>query len=350
MWNQLKKNKHIVKIYESVFGPIHWMEYKIRHMEFPSLEKTHYSYGKLNKSKRFYVIKYNRPECGIFSMIFHLLPQIEYAIRKKYVPIIDCRETYLPLLQDGENAGKENAWDCYFEQPKGFYPLDEVYQSKHVIYVRKNAFGIKKSLNYNNLPIPDRDLRYWSSILNQYIRPNTSLKSRIENEKRLFPFDNKILGVSVRAEYRWGGMIKNSLYYQHPKVPDCKTIISEISGIMNEWGYECFFFACDDREYSEEIAQYFGDKCIRLNRPLLHFFKNGMPVYSADDRVCEFKGYTTQKKTEDYITETYLLAQCESLYTCIGTGAQFAYIVNGGQYRHLKIYNLGLWSKEELVK
>lgn len=350
MLNWLKKNQYIVKVYECIFGPIHWFVFKMKHIKWPSLEKTHFSYGKLNKNKKFYVIKYDRPECGIFSMIFHLVPQIEYAVRRNYIPIIDCRETHLPMIQNKENAGKENAWEYYFEQPLDNFSLDEVYHSKHVIYVRKNGWGFKQSLSYNDIPMPDQDLRYWSSIFNKYLKLNAVLRERIEYEKRIFPKDNKILGVSIRAGYRWGGLVKNPLYYQHPKVEECDAFIAEISRIMKEWNYDKFFLACDDREYSDRIANFFGDKCIRMNRPLLHFFENNLPIISVEERISEFKDYSTQKRTEDYIVETYLLSQCESLYACIGTGVQYAYVLNGGKYKHMLINDMGLWTKEDLVK
>ncbi len=348
MFNLLKKNKYIVKAYESVFGPLHWMGYKIRNIKLPSLEKTHFSYGNLNKDKKFYVIKYNRPECGIYSMIFHLIPQMEYALHRKYTPIIDCRETYLYMIQDEENAGKENAWDYYFEQPAGFYSLDEVYQSKHVIYVRKNAFGIKKSISYLDTPMPDKDLHYWGALFNQCLRPNAVIRDRIEKEKEGFPKDGRILGISIRAGYRWGGLMKDALYYQHPRVPDCDTFILEISRILEKWNYSSFFLSCDDREYSDRIARRFGNQCIRMDRPLLHFFENDRTVIPVEERLIEFQDYTTQKRTEDYIVETYLLSQCESLYACNGSGVQFAYIVNDGKYKNLKIYDEGLWTKEDL--
>lgn len=346
--DRLKENKHIVKLYESVFKPIHGVEYKITHIELPSTEKTHFSYGKLNKDKKFYVIKYGRPECGIFSMVFHLMPQIEYALRRRYIPIIDCKETYLPMIQDKENEGKENPWEYYFEQPGGNYSLEEVYQSKHVIYVRKKAWGIKGSLSYNDFPLPDQYLHYWSRIFNRYLKPNVTLKRRIKNEKARFPRDGRILGISIRAEYRWGGLLRHSLYYQHPKVPDCNTFIEKITKMMDEWGYGSIFLACDDREYSDRIAGHFGDKCIRMSRPLHRFFEHDLPIASWDDTTCEFSEYTTREKTEDYIVETYLLAQCDSLYTCIGTGAQFAYVINSGRYKFMEVSNDGLWTKEDL--
>ena len=83
-----------------------------------------------------------------------------------------------------------------------------------------------------------------------------------------------------------------------------------------------------------------------MNRPLLHFFENGLPLASLDDG--EFKDYSIRKKTEDYIAETYLLSQCDSLYACISTGVQVAYIINGGKYKNMLIDEKGLWTKEDL--
>lgn len=343
----LKKSKFLVKVYEGVFESVHWFIYVLKNTNWPSLERTHFSYGKLNRDKKFYVIKYARPECGIFSMILHLMPQIEYAVRKKYIPIIDCRETYLPILQDPENAGKENSWEYYFEQPGGSYSLDEVYQSKHVIYVRPNGWGIRRSLNYNDMQLSEKELHYWSALFNQYIRPNKDIQERICCEKSCFPRGQKILGVYVRAEYRWGGMVGKKLFYQHPKVADCDTFIALVEQKMNEWGYSWIFVSCDDREYSDKIARYFGDKCIRMDRPLWCLFENGVPQ-EEKQIMREYEKYTIQKKMEDYIVETYLLSQCDALFACMGTGAQYAYVINGGKYSHFQIYNDGLWTMEEI--
>jgi len=217
-----------------------------------------------------------------------------------------------------------------------------------VIYVRKNAFGIKKSINYNDLPMPDQDLQYWSNVFNKCLKPNAVIRNRIEREMANFPKGKKLLGVSIRAEYRWGGLSKHPLYYQHPKVASCDEWIDQIEKILDDWKYDIFFLACDDREYSDRICGYFGNKCIRMERRLLKLFENDQ-VVPLEDTSIEFKDYSIQKKTEDYITETYILSRCDSLFTCIGSGVQFAYIVNGGKYEHIKVHNLGLWTKEELA-
>ena len=130
----------------------------------------------------------------------------------------------------------------------------------------------------------------------------------------------------------------------------CDEVIAEIGRLMSEWGYEYFFFACDDREYSDRIADYYGKQCIRMNRKLYHFFENGEPIpfESLNIITVEFENYTMQQKTEDYIVETYLLSKCDSLYTDGGSGLRYAYIVNGGMYKHFEMHETGLWTEEDM--
>lgn len=55
----------------------------------------------------------------------------------------------------------------------------------------------------------------------------------------------------------------------------------------------------------------------------------------------ELKDITVRERNEEYIIETYLLAQCCSCYSCHGGGATFAYFLNGGLYEHAEFYNAG---------
>lgn len=112
------------------------------------------------------------------------------------------------------------------------------------------------------------------------------------------------------------------------------------------WGYDSFFLVCDDREYSERIAEAFGKECIRMNRPLQHYFHNGVPVEDENVDV-EYKDYTIQKRNEDYITECFLLARCDSLLSWIASGAQFSYLLNKTKYKFLEVHDEGRWTEED---
>ena len=79
------------------------------------------------------------------------------------------------------------------------------------------------------------------------------IMDKIKAEKeRLFLGEN-IMGVSLRAGYRRHALLKQEIVKGHPKVADCEYYIKIIQQKMDEWGYDKFFLACDDREYTTKI-------------------------------------------------------------------------------------------------
>lgn len=310
--------------------------------------KTRFSYGKCNSDKVFHVIKSDAARCGMFSLILvNIMPYLKISERKGYIPIIDFKNTvHLPLIQDKENYGKINPWEDYFEQPGGAYTLDEVYKSAKVEMCNPNKYGFQVVMWNNMMPMPAEELRYWSRIANKYIRPTKEIFDKIQEEKiRLFKQNKKVMGVSIRAEYRRDALLKMDLIKGHPKVGSCEYYIEMIQKKMNEWGYDRFFLACDDREYVVKMDQFFGEKCCHMDRRYKHLFIKDIPVQTDNIKEInrEYEGCTIKDTTTEYIVETYLLAACESLYSTIGGGSQFAYIINGGKYENLEIYNEGLY-------
>ena len=194
------------------------------------------------------------------------------------------------------------------------------------------------------MPMPPEKLIYWSQIANKYIRPIKEISEKIKKEKRkLFSDTEKIMGVSIRAGYRRAALLNQNIINDHPKVGSCEEFIEIIQMQMNEWGYESFFLACEDREYVTKIEKYFGEKCVHMDRKYLHMFHNDTPVADMDELFQEYEGISIKEKTIEYIIETYLLAECDSLYSTVNGGAEFAYIINGGKYINFRTYNEGLY-------
>lgn len=345
--SKLKKSKLIVQIYESVMNLMHKCLLKVRLFKKKHV-KTRFSYGKCNSDKVFHVIKSDAVGCGLFSLILvNVLPYLRISDKKGYVPIIDYKNTIpFPLIQDEENYGKDNPWEDYFEQPGGKYTLDEVYKSAKVEMCNPNKYGFEVVMWNSVMPMPAEELRYWSRIANKYIRPTKEIFDKIQEEKtRLFRQNEKVMGVSIRAEYRRDALLKLDIIKGHPKVESCEYYIEMIQKKMKEWRYNRFFLACDDREYVMKIENYFGEKCCHMDRRYRHWFINDIPVPGENIREIdkEYEGCTIREKTVEYIVETYLLASCDSLYSTIGGGAQFAYLVNGGKFKNLEFYDKGLY-------
>lgn len=306
------------------------------------------SYGDRNKDKKFRIVGNHCPAAraqGLTSTVFEVLPSIIDAREQGYIPVVDFYRSnrYQLMLQERELWKKENAWEYYFTQPEKGVSLEEVWQSK---YVEKQ---IKRYSNRHRIGdglIKSSDFRYLSLALRHNIHLQNEIKEKVRREKhRLFSQTNKILGVGIRAGYRRGILLNIPLYDNHPNIGSCKDYIDEIERKLNKWNYDSFFLSIDDRAYLEEIKKYFGKSCIYLERPRGHYFKDALldiPCLPGDDEaMIEFTDISIRTRNEDYLIELYLLAQCDGLYASRGTGNNFAYLVNGGRYNHVKFTDLG---------
>lgn len=340
---QRKPLSYLLKIYDNNMAKLKWkFHIKIRRLKVILFTQTHFSFGKENKDKVFFVIKSPGSTMGLYSIILFILPYIKYAIHKGYIPIIDFKNSYNGLIQDSDKKGKENAWEYYYKQPIKTYTLDDVYQSRRVIMTIE-GINRKDTPNWNDMfPCSEQDLRFWNNIISSYIRPNDVVMNKIsEKYEKLFKSTGKVMGVGVRAGYRRGMLLNEALYNGHPKVPSCEEFLGIVNEKLKEWKCDHIFLACDDREYLQKFLDFFGDKCIYMQRRLKHYFENDKPVKEIDQCMIEYEDSTIRETTEDYMVETYLLSKCDCLYSCIGGGAEFAYFVNGGKYEHLEVYNEG---------
>lgn len=344
---KLKKYPFIVGIYESIFGRLHKLRRKVinqyRIIYFRMNNKTRFCYGEKNQNKTFFVIPATE-KCGLYSNIFIALPIMEYAKRRGYISVLDFKNSYASMLQDEDKKGLENAWEYYYEQPERV-SLEEVYQSKRVIHYSGKVYPVKIPDWNSMFPTSEQELIHWHNFIVNNIHLQRSLEERIEKtEVELFA-GKKILGIGVRAGFRAASILKKPSIAGHPIVPACEEMMQIVENKMKEWDYSYIFLSCDDREYQQKFLKYFGDRCIVMERHLKHYFENGIPICNQQNihRVmCEYKDISKREEVEEYIVEVYLLSKCDSLYSCIGGGAEFAYFLNGGKYEHLDVYNEGM--------
>lgn len=345
---KLKQNTVVLAVYESVFGKLHKAGRRVQRelgiVKTLMTVKTRFCFGDKNKDKTFFVVSCDGKQMGLYSMIFYMLPFIEYAHKKNYIPMIDLQKSNMPLIQDGDRFGLENPWEYYYEQPGKGYTLDEVYQSRNVIIMKDGAFRIKMPDWNTMFPTTDDELKRWNHMIKSYIRLNKELAERVEKEReRIFKPGRKVLGVGIRAGLRAGMMRNAALYNGHPIQPTCEELINIVAAKMKEWKCDTLFVSCDDREYLDKFIFCFGKMCYCIDRKLKHLFKNGDLVADVSNRLVELEGSTIRSRTEEYMMEVYILAECDCLYSCMGGGSEFSYFVNGGQYAHIEVYDKGLY-------
>lgn len=306
------------------------------------------SYGDKNRYKKFRIVCNKSPYAyhqGLISTISIILPYMIEARLHGYIPVVDlCKNSRCQImLQEPELAKKENAWEYYFTQPNREISLEEVRQSR---YVEEQI----KHCSNTNYYLGDGNIR--GGILTQLIRwgihQNIHLQPKIKNKlirekRRLFSDTDRILGIGIRAGYRWGIMGDYSVLNGHPMVGSCAECIKSIEKKLAEWNYDTFFLAIDDREYLEEIKKYFGGSCISTERPRMHFFRDALKDIpeAGEDAYVEVADISMRNQNEDYLVELYLLAQCDSLYSYRGTGYNFSYLINNGRYSRVEFEDLG---------
>ena len=344
----IKRNQSIVSLYDFIFGKIHSEKRNFIRMiiriRTKFTVKSRYSYGDKNKDVVFFLIKWKEKNHGLYSMTMNMLPYIVYAVKKGYIPVIDLKNSYMPSIQDSNKEGKENAWEYYFEQPFAPYSLEDVYQSKNVVLKIEELCKMNRPDWNAMFPAREDELKYWSSMFCTYIRLNKDLRNRTELVAAEIMQNQKVLGISVRAGYRAIMMKNMRIINGHPVQPTCEELIKIIEQKLEEWSYDVFFLACDDREYHDQIEEYFGTRCLSMKRRLRNYFINGKPYSTSEEAFKEFIGSSFRETTEEYVIETAILAQCDSLYTTGGGGSEFAYFMNGGKYKHIELYDGGIYT------
>lgn len=341
---RLKNSKWLVNAYETVMNPLHALRYIVKRKMarlIESMKKSEIiSYGDKNADKTF-VILTPFSKCGIYSTILLNLPYIECIRRKGYYPIMDFQNYYNSMIQDEDKKGVENAWTYYYKQMDGF-KIEEVYQSKNVI-LEWNRLKRVRIPNWNEkIPLSDREMKRWSKVLVDNLYLTDTIEQRVNNFKEKIFQDRKVLGVGIRAGYRALMLRKHPVIEGHPQVPDCEEMIHIVENKMKEWNYHYIFVSCDDREYFDKFRAHFKDRCLFMERALLHYFDNDYANIEWKDIGKELNTVSIRMQQEQYVEEIHLLAQCDSLYCCKGGGYQFAYILNGGKYKYFEAYNEGL--------
>lgn len=345
----LKKNRTVLALYETVFGKLHMVHRRVqkdvRILKTRMTVKTRFCFGDKNRDKTFFVISCDGKQMGLYSMIFYMLPFIEFAHKKKYIPMIDLQKSNMPLIQDEDRFGLENPWEYYYEQPGKGYTLDEVYQSRNVIIMRDEAIRLTMPDWNTMFPTTDKEIKRWNQVITTYIRLNKELKDRVAKERaRIFKPGRKVMGVGIRAGLREGMLRNVALYNGHPVQPTCEELIDIVAAKIKEWGCDSLFVSCDDREYLNKFISHFGEMCYYTERKLFHFFKDDQVILNETERRRELNEITSKRRVEEYILEVYLMAQCDCLYSCRGGGSEFAYFVNGGKYEHIEVYDKGLYT------
>lgn len=307
--------------------------------------------------KTYVIIKLNdeiNEHQGLLSLTQEVLKAANEIRIAGFQPVVDFSDLvgkcmYFP--RDEWLTG-ENPWDYFFKQPDKSDTLEKAYCSQHTRILR-HSYGTMNNFGaYELFSSSPEQLRYWQKVVKRNLHLSDLIKSRVDSEKKkLFTGNEKVIGVSIRAGYRAGGLGGFQLLYdKHPVVRSCEEYIERTEKKMKLWGCTKVFLMIDDREYHTRFLEYFGKDLLYIDRPLARYFKDGKPqadeikdvflpcVYEELDEITE------KERAADYLAEVYLLSMCDSLYCSLGTGQAFSYLLNNGNYHYADVDDSGRYT------
>lgn len=292
------------------------------------------SYGNKNRDKTFYVIRTDSTQrWGVFTTYNFVLNNIKYACEHNWIPVVDYKNYYLCGLQDEDKRGKENAWNYYFEDLVPEYSLDEVYESQNVILgpLRGQPCG---SIDWSeNLDFYSGKYKKYFQLANQYIRFNKQLLEKVQKiYQQVFPKQEKVLGVTIRAGAYWGYVTQDSGWKNHRKGLSVQECIQHIIDCMEELKVQSFFLSCDDQYYIDTIKEKFGDKCYYYQRTRSAFFQNDGTPNTAERTRVPIMQCDVVERNQDYIIEVILLSKCNYLLGIKGGAAVATHFIKGEPY------------------
>lgn len=279
--------------------------------------------------KKYVLIKRYGDHLGLFSYVITNIGNINKALKRNQIPIIDMQSYKNPFLNENE-VGKVNSWELYFEQPCNVTISDvDVNECDEITSVNRNRPNDSMRFFLNK-----RVSHYWNDLAKKYLRLNEKTKKYIDDQqKKYFNTDDKVLGILCR-----GTDYINLRPFRHPVQPSSKMVIEKAKKVMNEKKCNKIFLATEDENILNEFKSEFGNSLIYINQKR---FSNTENKYLSE---IEFnRKNDSYLKGLEYLTSIVLLSRCNCFIAgrtsgTIGVmlmtnGFEYTYFWDLGRYR-----------------
>lgn len=289
-------------------------------------------FGKKNPDKLFYVIRCSKSDLGFMGLYNHVVSQIELALSKGAVPVVDCQYYPNDYLLEDDQVGKVNGWELFFLQPTEI-SLREVYESQNVIMGAGGSYACLSKV------YDESALMQSHHIVKQYIKLNPTAKEVCEREAERLGFsENRILGVKCR-----GSDFVSARPKGHSIPPDAQQTIDKIEELTEKWGgFDYIFVATEDEHIFESLKDYYGEKLIYNETKRLSLAEvNGKWLNELFDSSKAEDGYKYIRMLE-YLVSIWLLAECDALVAPV-VGGTLSAMEMKGKYEHVYLFDLGIY-------
>ena len=276
------------------------------------------SFGNLNPTTHFFIIRRRPPGWGFFSNYFYVLKGIMHAEQNNLVPVVDMENYWIGELSSLKKInGTHNAW-CYFFNQTSEFTLSEVYKSKNVII--SNGFEILEKnhwvndKNFDFIIQPDK-LLLLKKIIDQYITFNVPTQVNIQSVKRKIQWD---------PENTFGLFIRGTNYFESQQhlTSDVRDFIIACKQILNNNSLKKIYISTEDFFLYKKLVEVFADyeviTSIRhdVNKSTHDWVKGQNLTFDGGILM----GY---EKTLRYLIEACLMAECSSFIGTPSNGSNY---------------------------
>lgn len=197
------------------------------------------SFGERNPDKVFFVIYRTPYEAGFFSNFRHVIGYLKSLEGTGLIPVVDFKNFKTFYNNDSPVNGTENSWEYYFEQVSP-YSLDEVYQSKHVLFC-DGTFP-------HNIDFAKEDI---SALYKKYFAPKPDILEELKKYEKEFE-GNRVLGIQFR------GKDMNVLQGHYFGATE-KQMFKNTDEIIKKYNINKIFVATDEKKYLDSYKKKYGD-------------------------------------------------------------------------------------------
>ena len=310
----IKKGFFFIKYKIRFYMPEYYWQYlaqkisKYRNSKYIEQRK---SFGNLNPTKNFFIIRRRPPGWGFFSNYFYVLKGVMHAEQNNLVPVVDMENYWIGELSSLKKInGTHNAWSYFFNQTSEF-TLSEVYESKNVIV--SNGFRILEQshwINDKNLNFilqPDK-LLILNKIIDKYVTFNEPPRENIKLVKRKIQWD---------PENTFGLFIRGTSYFEYQKslTSDVHDFINACKQILNNNLLKKIYISTEDFLLYKKLVENFAD--YEVIPSIRHDITKSTEDWVKDQKLTFDGGIQMgYEKTLRYLIEACLMAECSSF---IGT-------------------------------
>lgn len=281
-----------------------------------------YSFGEKNPDKTFYVI---RPLNGIpiFSMVKRCIGLYAWAKKNGYIPIVDMYGYKNIYKKDDENA-----WENYFVPLSEGISMQEVCESKNVIF---HSDYLCENPDFKAVEQDFINSGKWKEVMALNSDMEICLK---EKRKQLFNGKGKVMAMVCRGtdarKTEEGSVI----------VPEPEKLAQLAEVMMEEWDYKYVYLVTEDETICSVFHNKLKDKVLFTERQRYSGLKK--PESVETDR--ENDGYL---KGIEAIIDVMLAVSCDSLL-CYASDTEKNIRMYKKNWNHCALIDTGKYSEENI--